>query len=51
MTLDLGLQLLNALNDDAVEYYSSWTLFPGQNFEPSSWVAPRRLVIRAQIAF
>ena len=51
VTLDLGLQLLNALNDDAVEYYSSWVLFPGQNFEPSSWVAPRRLVIRAQIAF
>jgi hypothetical protein len=51
VTLDLGLQLLNALNEDAVEYYSSWTLYPGQNFEPSSWVSPRRLQIRAQIAF
>jgi hypothetical protein len=51
VTLDLGLQLLNALNEDAVEYYSSWTLYPGQNFEPSSWVSPRRLQIRAGIAF
>jgi hypothetical protein len=51
VTLDLGLQLLNALNEDAVEYYSTWTLYPGQNFEPASWVSPRRLQIRAQIAF
>lgn len=51
VSLDLGLQLLNALNDDAVEYYSSWVLFPGQNFEPSGWVGPRRLQLRAQIAF
>ncbi len=49
--LDIGLQLLNALNEDAVEYYSTWTLFQGQNFEPSSWVSPRRLQIKLKLAF
>ncbi len=49
--LDIGLQLLNALNEDAPEYWSSWTLFPGQNFEPSSWVSPRRAQVKVKVSF
>lgn len=49
--LDIGLQLLNVLNEDAEEYYSSLTLFQGQDFNPSSWVSPRRLQVRVQLAF
>ena len=49
--LDIGLQLLNAFNEDAVEYFSTWNLFPGQNFEPSSWVSPRRLQIKVKLGF
>jgi hypothetical protein len=50
-SLDVGLQLLNVTNEAAVEYYSSWTLFQGQSFEPSSWVSPRRLQVKLQFAF
>ena len=49
--LDIGLQLLNVLNEDAEEYYSSLTLFQGQDFNPSSWVSPRRLQVKVQLAF
>jgi outer membrane receptor protein involved in Fe transport len=49
--LDLGLQMLNVTNEDAVEYYSSWTLFQGQEFSPSSWVSPRRLQAKLQLTF
>ena len=49
--LDIGLQLLNVLNEDAEEYYSSLTLFQGQDFQPSSWVSPRRLQIKVQLEF
>ena len=49
--LDIGLQLLNALNEDAAEYFASWLLFAGQNFEPSVWVSPRRLQIKVKLAF
>ena len=51
MNLELGIQLLNALNEDAVEYYSSWTLYPGQEFTPSGWVNPRRLQLKARLTF
>jgi hypothetical protein len=51
LNLDVGLQLLNAFNEDAEEYYSTWTLYPGQNFTPASWVSPRRLQIKLQLAF
>ena len=49
--LDLGLQMLNVTNEDAVEYYSSWVLFQGQEFSPSSWVSPRRLQAKLQLTF
>ena len=49
--LDIGLQLLNALNEDAAEYFASWLLFPGQDFEDASWVSPRRLQIKLKLAF
>jgi len=49
--LDVGLQLLNATNEDAVEYFSSWTLFAGQDFAPSSWVSPRRLQVKLKLEF
>ena len=48
---DIGLQLLNALNEDAAEYFASWLLFPGQEFEDASWVSPRRLQIKLKLAF
>ncbi len=51
VALDIGLQLLNVLNEDAEEYYSTWTLFQGQDFNPSSWVSPRRLQVKVQLAF
>jgi len=49
--LDLGLQLLNVTNEDAVEYYSAWILFQGQDFSPASWVSPRRLQVKLQLTF
>lgn len=49
--LDLGLQLLNVTNEDAVEYYSAWILFQGQDFSPASWVSPRRLQVKLQLSF
>lgn len=49
--LSLGLQVLNALNEDAEEFFSTWTLFAGQQFAPSSWVSPRRLQIKAKLTF
>jgi hypothetical protein len=49
--LDIGLQLLNALNDDAVEYFSDWILFPGEDYSPSDWLSPRRLQIKLKLAF
>ena len=51
MGLDIGLQLLNVLNEDAEEYYSSQTLFQGQDFNPSVWVSPRRLQVKVQLTF
>lgn len=49
--LEFGLQLLNVFNENAVEYYSSWTLFQGQNFTPSGWVSPRRLQVKLKLIF
>jgi hypothetical protein len=49
--VEFGVQLLNALNEDAEEYYSSWILFRGQNFEPATWVSPRRLQLKLKVTF
>ena len=42
---------ITGLNEDAEEYYSTLTLFQGQEFNASSWVSPRRLQFKVQLAF
>jgi len=49
--LTLGVQVLNLLNEDAVEYYASWQLYPGDEFVPNNWINPRRAQIRLKFAF
>ncbi len=49
--LQVGLQVLNVLNEDAPEYWASWNLFPGQVFEPAVWVSPRRLQLKLGVEF
>jgi hypothetical protein len=49
--LQIGLQVLNVLNENAPEYWASWNLFPGQVFEPAVWVSPRRLQLKLGIDF
>jgi hypothetical protein len=51
MNMELGLQMLNVFNDSSPEYYSSWALFQGQEFTPSSWVSPRRLQVKLKLMF
>jgi len=52
LDLDIGLQVLNALNDDAVEYFSDWVLFfPGEDYVPSDWLSPRRMQVKLKLAF
>jgi hypothetical protein len=51
VTFDVGIQLLNVLNDDAVEYLATWDLSPGEPFVPSGWVNPRRWQIRLKLGF
>jgi len=51
VNFDVGLQLLNALNDDAVEFWATQLLVPGEEFEGSNWVNPRRLQIRLKVSF
>jgi hypothetical protein len=48
---DIALQVLNALNEDAVEYWSSWRLNPGEELEGGHWVSPRRLQVKFKLAF
>jgi len=49
--LSVGVQVLNVFNEDAVEYYSTWTLYEGEDFTPSGWVNPRRGQIRLKLEF
>ena len=49
--LTIGIQVLNLFNEDAVEYYASWQLYPGDEFTPSNWINPRRAQIRLKFAF
>ena len=54
--LTIGIQVLNLLNEDAVEYFSTWNineLSDGtlQDYTPSNWINPRRAQIRLKFAF
>jgi len=51
VNFDVALQLLNATNDDTVEYWATWLLQPGEPFVPSNWINPRRLQMRLKIGF
>ena len=51
MNLDIGLQVLNVLNEDAPEYWVDWILFPGEDYEARDWVSPRRLQLKVKLAF
>jgi outer membrane receptor protein involved in Fe transport len=49
--LNLDLQLLNVLNDDATDRFVTLELNDGDDFTPDRWVKPRRLMLRAGVAF
>ncbi len=49
--LTIGIQVLNLFNEDAVEYFFSWQLYPGDEFVPSNWINPRRAQLRLRFAF
>jgi hypothetical protein len=51
VNLDIGLQVLNALNDDSVEYWADWRLDREQELEGTAWVAPRRLQVKVKLSF
>jgi outer membrane receptor protein involved in Fe transport len=51
VNLDIGLQVLNVLNEDAPEYWVDWILFPGEDYEARDWVSPRRLQLKFKLAF
>jgi len=52
VNFDIGLQVLNLLNDDAAEYWSDWRLeTPEDQLQPTAWVAPRRLQIKLKLSF
>jgi hypothetical protein len=45
------LQILNLLNDDAVEYWVTNTFTEGEDLVPGQWVLPRRAELRLRVAF
>jgi outer membrane receptor protein involved in Fe transport len=45
-TFKLDLQVLNALNEDANEFFETLVLQEGDTLLPSDWIFPRRLVVR-----
>jgi hypothetical protein len=46
-TIKLDLQLLNALNEDANEFFETLVLQAGDSPIPSNFIFPRRLMVRA----
>jgi hypothetical protein len=46
-----GVQILNLFNEDAAEYWSTWTLYEGDEFVASNWVTPRRAQLRLKFAY
>ncbi len=51
VVLKTDLQVLNLLNDDAVTYWETLVLQPGESLVPASWVWPRRGMIRLGLEF
>jgi hypothetical protein len=49
--LSVDLQILNILNDDAVEGWRSREFNPDNNPVPSQWVLPRRAELRLRFEF
>ncbi len=49
--LTIGIEVLNLFNEDAVENFASWQLYPGDDFVPSNWINPRRAQLRVKFAF
>ncbi len=49
--LSVDLQVLNLLNDDAVEGWRTREFSPDENPVPSQWVLPRRAELRLRFAF
>jgi hypothetical protein len=51
MSLDLGVQILNVFNEDAVEGWSSVNLIAGQTLTAANWIAPRQSRITVRFSF
>ncbi len=51
VVLRLDATLLNAFNNDAELYFSTLQLDEGEEFSPSEWVLPRRLMLRVVVEF
>jgi len=49
--VNLGVQVLNVLNNDATDWFETVALYPGDDFVPNWWVKPRRVQLRAGIQF
>ena len=51
MALSIDLQILNILNDDAVEWWRDLSYPVGEEPLPGGWVLPRRAQLRARFSF
>lgn len=51
MNLSIDLQILNILNDDAVEWWRDLSYPVGEEPLPGGWVLPRRAQLRARFSF
>jgi hypothetical protein len=51
MTLNIDIQVLNILNDDAPEWWRELNWPAGEEPVPGGWVLPRRAQLRARFAF
>ena len=49
--LRIDAQILNLLNDDAIDRWATLQVNPGDEFVPRSWVAPRRVMLRFGLEF
>jgi hypothetical protein len=49
--LSVDLQILNILNDDAVEYWVTNTFTDEEELVPGQWVLPRRAELRLRFQF
>jgi hypothetical protein len=49
--INVDLQVLNILNDDATDWFETVRLNAGDRFLPNYWVKPRRLMVRFGIQY